>query len=103
MISAAHMHYQDPENKDYREAEIFHLSRATRGLSKALMTNLTVAKAEAIFACSVLLYKQTWTSAGSDDDQLKSDDLEMDLMVPLGTGLKDILFNRPIWPFLWTS
>jgi hypothetical protein len=103
MISAAHLHSREPWNEDYREAEAFHLSGATRGLRSAISMEFKTESAEALFGCSTLLYNQAWSSKGEEYDRSNIEDRELDFLVRLGTGLKDIIFDRSIWPGVWNS
>src|ERR1700761_6829225 len=103
MMSAAHLYYQEPWNEEYREAEIFHLSRATKGLRSALSIEPDDEYAQALFACALLLYNQAWSSKQEVGDEAIYEGAEIDFFIPLGTGLKDVILSITVWPKIWRS
>jgi hypothetical protein len=102
MISAAHLHFLEPNNESYREAETFHLSRASRGLRSAISAELRTENAVVLCSCSALLYSQAWSSRGEEYDR-PAGERELDFLVRLGAGLKGIFLDQSVWPGIWNS
>jgi hypothetical protein len=102
MVSAAHLHHLEPRDEVYREAETFHLSRASRGLRSAISTDLNPEHAIVLCGCSAMLYTQAWSSRGEEYDRPAAD-RELDLLVRLGMGMKGVFLDRSVWSGVWNS
>jgi hypothetical protein len=104
MIAAAHLHHLEPANETHREAETFHLSRASRGLRAAISAAIDPAHAVVLCGCSALLYTQAWSSRGEEYDRPAAGEArELDFLVRLGTGLKGVFLDQAVWPGVWSS
>ena len=81
-IAATHLHYLNPTDEEYHEAELQHLSNAISGFRKTLQAPITQQNADALFGCSILLYYHAWAS---------SDKNESDLAAEIGFGLGSMI------------
>jgi hypothetical protein len=68
-----------------------------------LSRELTDDYADALFACAVLLYNRAWISNREDDIGIKIEEFETDFLVPLGSGLRNVIQDPSIWPGIWKS
>lgn len=103
MIAASHLSHLEPTNKQYKAAELEHLSSATEGIRTAL-SDIDYNTADAVFAGIVLLYNQAWTSCENTSSEPGIDKfspaLETDFLIPLGAGLKGVITQTKMWSFI---
>jgi hypothetical protein len=120
MISASHLYTvtADPSTKAaYREIESLHSTHASSGL-RAALSAVTANNASAVFAASILLYIQAWKcdfKPPSDENNhatcsaighpIGPDERAMffDFMVPLGAGIRQMLFEHETYEFMSNS
>jgi hypothetical protein len=94
MMSAAHLSFLEPWNEDYSKAESFHLSHASKGLRAAIASQHVDENVQACFGAGILIYNQSWTARCGQHDETNAEHPGPDFLVPLATGLKDVL-NQP--------
>lgn len=102
MMGAAHLAYLNPENETYKKAELEYAAAASHGIRNGLGSAIDASTANALFMGCIMLYNQAWASCVEVDD-LTTPAIDMDFLVPLGTGLKGILLSTEIWKFIWRS
>jgi hypothetical protein len=87
-MAAAHLHYIDPKNEEYREAELEHSTNAITGFRATLTAGITHQNADALMGCSILLYNHAWASFERDDSSFG-----LNSLVILSRGPADILMQ----------
>jgi hypothetical protein len=93
-MAAAHLHYLHPTKEEYHQAELQHLSNAIGGFRVTLAGEITPDNADALFACSLLLYHHAWSSLEQDTSST-AEDVNFDLcnLIPLASGLKSVFLE----------
>jgi hypothetical protein len=103
MMSAAHLSYLEPWNEEYPKAESYHLSRASKGLRAAIELQHDDGNIEACFGTGILIYNQSWTARCGQDGETSAVHRGTDFLVPLATGLKDVLSQPDNWACIRNS
>jgi hypothetical protein len=102
MIGASHLAYLNPENETYKKAELEYATAASHGLREALESAVDEGTANALFMVGIMLCNHAWSSS-LDVDDLTTSAIDMDLLVPLGTGIRRILLSTEVWMYIWRS
>ena len=107
MTAAAHLSYLKPDNQVYKNAELRYLARATSGLRAALAEEVSHDSANALIAAAILLYNQAWSSLEHLNSTMLEDAydpaIDVDSMLPLGAGLRGLIYAPSVWKSLWRS
>jgi hypothetical protein len=91
-MSAAHLHYLEPDKVEYRVAEMQNLDCALRGLAETLESPITSDNVDVLCNCSMLLYHHAWCST-THDRTLSPDEYYFGLesLIPLAKGVKSVM------------